>query len=256
MGLSGAASRQGGTPVARGAPLNPSYPRPVVLIWAADVERQVSIFEGREIQEMRPRFSFLIGALIALMSCEFNTRKVDAEINDRIDEIFLQVPGLWSRVETEFFERCKSVGVLKNSQDRLDSFYGLIEFVQDVGYPKEFYLNNDSASLALVDDLASIGFVPADESAHRFLHKICSPAVKKYSYGSKDIIYGCGKFDPDSTRIPFGLAAATIPKGFGRPNLNRPGTYKVYLLFFFSEMINEKQRARAEERQKIFDQLP
>ena len=60
----------------------------------------------------------------------------------------------------------------------------------------------------------------------------------------------------DSTRISFGLAAATIPKGFGRPNLSRPGTYKVYLLFFFSEMINEKQRAIAEESQKIFDQLP
>ena len=45
MGLSGAASRQGGTPVARGAPLNPSYPRPVVFYQHWNLYEELDILE-------------------------------------------------------------------------------------------------------------------------------------------------------------------------------------------------------------------
>ncbi|WP_276373138.1 hypothetical protein [Chryseolinea sp. H1M3-3] len=188
--------------------------------------------------DMRNVILFLV--LSSFVACNRLQNKVDAEVNEKLTEIFHENdPRLWGKVENVFFNRLSALGLFEKEKDTLDVFIDFIKYVQDQGYPEHFYLDyGDPHTVQLIDELKEIGYVEEDESAQKFLHNICKPIIESYNYtNTHDVIYNYGSYDPDSVKLSYDLSVLVTPTGFGRPNLKRKGLYKVQILFYFSRMI-------------------
>ncbi len=182
--------------------------------------------------------------LILIVATSYQSKdQVDSEVSNAIEEAFNSNNNqLWSRTEKEFYSRCKALGLSTGKDDKLNSFYKLIEFVKLNGYPESFYLGETEADLQLIKDLKDIGYVETDESAQVFLHKICKPIVEKFSHNKHDLIFAYGAHNPDSVGMSYTVIASSMQHGYKRPDLSRPGLYKVHLLFYFSRMIRKDKK--------------
>lgn len=186
---------------------------------------------------------FLLVALVFVISCNGKENKVDSAVNREISEKINSIPTLWKKTEAHFFQRIADLGLMEN-KDSTEAFYNLIIYVQDFGYPDSFFVDkSDKSTQKLLNDLNQIGFRSDEESAHKFLYEICNPIVKSYGLNdSTNLISNFGRTNPDSIGFNFRLGAAHMPtQVFRRPNLNDPGLRKLLTLFYFSEMIKEKQ---------------
>lgn len=181
--------------------------------------------------------------LVITISYQSQDNQVDLEVSNAIERVFTAKSNqLWSRTENEFFSRCKALGLSNDEVDRLDSFYKLIEFVRLNGYPESFYIGESEDDLQLIKDLKEISYIETDESAQVFLHKICKPIVEEFNHNKYDLIFAYGAYNPDSVSMSFNIIASEIKHGYNRPDLKRPGLYKVHLLFYFSRMIRRDGR--------------
>lgn len=155
---------------------------------------------------------------------------------------------MWDQVETEFYKRVEALGLIDERCDSLLGIVALMAFVEEQGYPEEFYLNfEDSSILKLVEDMKWYG-LDTEKGLHRFLYDQADYARHRcrnyYEFDTvpRDLVVTYGVLDPDSERVSFDLALADgLWRFYGISSLQREGLRKIIILNFFVKMMDRRE---------------
>jgi len=182
--------------------------------------------------------------LIVLVACERKSeiQKLDSMVDALIlAEVNQFNPNLWEQIENRLYNSIgEPLWIEKNKFALLHDFM----YSHHVnGYPDSFEMYDSDSNL--IYELDKIGLTGNDEAGHVFIHTAIAKNVNALRFNGNmreesPMIYSYTKVDPDSISLSFKLMDFSLYKVISEKELERDGTYKLTVLFYFSELLKRK----------------
>ena len=182
--------------------------------------------------------------LIVLVACERKSeiQKLDSMVDALIlAEINQFNPNLWDQIESRFYHSIgEPLWIEKNKFALLHNFM----YSHHInGYPDSFEMNDLDSNL--IYELDKIGLTGNDEAGHVFIHSVIAKNVNAFRFSGNmreesPMIFSYAMVDPDSISLSFTLMDFSLYNEISVKEIERDGTYKLTVLFYFSELLNRK----------------
>jgi hypothetical protein len=198
---------------------------------------------------MRTTYFIIISLLMFSCANENVILKIDSQVNDRIDSLFIaDNHNSWIEIESYFYDFIRKDNAVETKKQKLEVLKNFMcNIANNGGIRNGIKFDNKTLSRKTYENLESSQFLIDNKFNEEFFYDNYRPiTLNLIKEGASldslppDVLVGMSKWNPTEVDIQIALVANGDCERFDFNEFERSGLYKTTILYYFGNLIKKE----------------